>query len=173
MSITINPIALPIAAFMPFLWGILWFHPSLLGHYWKRESIIQGKTPVIHSFSVLQLLTFYLLSFLVAFFMLNYVNHQMSVLQLFVSDPTFGEIDAASTKDFEQFMQVIGDRHLSWGHGALHGFMASVTIILPVLAHGAMRERQGFRPILIYWSYWTLSVMSMGAILGQWGVKVS
>ena len=168
MSITINPIIVPIAAFIPLVLGILWFHPALGGKIWNKET----ERPMVHAFSVLQLLTFYLLSCILAFALLGFVNHQFAVMQLFASQEGFGDPESPAQKSFETVLGLVQDRHLSFGHGAFHGFFGSIVFIIPILAHWSMRERRGFRPVFLYWVFWAASMTLMGGVLGEWGLKI-
>lgn len=171
MNITINPLIIPVAALVPVLLGVLWFHPALGGRLWHSEGTT-NKEPLVHTFSMVQLFTFYLLSCLVAFALMSFVNHQLSILQLFSAEPDFSNLESPSRVAFEQIVALVGDKHLSFGHGAFHGLLGSIVLVIPILAHSSMRERRGFRIVLLYWLYWAVSMTLMGGILGQWGLSV-
>lgn len=170
MNLVINPLVIPVAAIIPVVLGFFWFHPALGGRIWHPEGT---KQPFVYSFSALQLLTFYLLSCLIAFALLGFVNHQLSILQLFAGEPDFENLESEAHVAFEQVLALVGDRHLSFGHGAFHGFFGSVVFVIPILAHSSMREREGFRPVLLHWMYWAVSMALMGGILGKWGLTIS
>ncbi len=171
MNLTINFLLITVVALIPLVLGVLWFHPTLGGRIW-RSNTTTAEQPLVHSFSVLQWLTFYLLSCLIAFALLGFVNHQLSIMQLFSTASDFGDTDSPSRAAFTQVLDLVGNRHLSFGHGAFHGFFGSIVFVVPILAHSSMRERRGFRPVLLYWVYWASVMTLVGGILGQWGSSI-
>lgn len=172
MTISVNPIIIPIAAFVPVILGVLWFHPSMGGRIWRSHVYPDHTTPDVHPFSVLQLLTFYLLSCIFSFALLGFVNHQMAIVQLFASQEGFGIAESVAQQEFETVLGIVQNRHLTFGHGAFHGFFGSIVFLIPVIAHWSMRERRGFRPVLLYWLFWAVSMTLMGGIVGAFGVKI-
>ena len=65
-------------------------------------------------------------------------------------------------------MDEFGNMHRSFGHGALHGAIAGIFLVLPLLGINALFERKGFKYILINVGYWTLTLAIMGAIVCGW-----
>lgn len=163
-----NPIMLPLAALIPVILAFVWYHPKVLGEALAKET----KTEV-PTFGIGQALISYVLAFLVAFGLLSYVNHQMSVMQLFLSREGFGEEGTEATLAFEQVARLVGDMHLSFGHGAIHGMLGAVVFLLPVIVAIAFRERQSFKYIMIHFGYWLLSWVLMAGVLGEWGLTVN
>lgn len=163
-----NPIVLPVAALIPVVLALVWYNTNVFGQALARET----KTGV-PAFGVVQALGSYVLAFLTAFGLLSYVNHQMSVMQLFFSRAGFGEEGTEATLAFEQVARLVGDMHLSFGHGAAHGMMGAVVFLLPVIVTVAFRERQSFKYIMIHFGYWLLSWVLMGGVLCEWGLKVN
>ena len=155
----INLIAIAVAAIVPLVVGALWYNPSVLGTAWMKASGVtedqlkSGNMAVIFGVSLL-------LSFLLAFTVNGMVVHQVSAQQLAYSNP--------DSEIFKAFMEEFGNVHRSFGHGALHGAIAGILLVLPLLGINALFERKGFKYILINAGYWTLTLAIMGAIVCGW-----
>ena len=154
-----NLIAIAVAAIVPLVVGALWYNPSLFGTAWMKASGVTedqlktGNMAVIFGVSLV-------LSFMLAFSVNGMVVHQVSAQQLAFTNP-----DAES---FKAFMDEFGNMHRSFGHGALHGAIAGIFLVLPLLGINALFERKGFKYILINVGYWTLTLAIMGAIVCGW-----
>lgn len=53
-------------------------------------------------------------------------------------------------------------------HGAIHGIIAALFFMLPILATNAMFERKSFKYILVNAGYWIVCLGIMGAIVCAW-----
>jgi hypothetical protein len=95
--------------------------------------------------------------------------HQFHVYSLFqhyekdVKDPS--TVIGALVKNI---MDNYGTEFRTFRHGAIHGLVSSLFIILPVLATNAMFERKSWKYIWINWGYWTITFIIMGAIVCGW-----
>jgi len=69
---------------------------------------------------------------------------------------------------FDMLMERFGTEFRTFKHGALHGVIAGLFIVLPVLGTNALFERKGWKYILINVGYWTLTLALMGGIICQW-----
>ena len=168
MIIQPNPIMIFVAALVPVVIGFIWFNPSLFGKTLAHES--NSKVIV---YGPLDMIVNYIFGLLLSFSLLSYVNHQMAVMQLFYSREGFNEPGSKALQDLEQVLRIVGDYHLSFGHGAIHGTMAAVMLLLPVIVAIALRERRTYKYVFIHFGFWLVSAVLMGGILGQWGLHVN
>ena len=53
-------------------------------------------------------------------------------------------------------------------HGAFHGLLMSLFIVLPTLGTNALYEQKGWKYIMINVGYWAVSFAIMGGILNIW-----
>ncbi|MCB9185725.1 MAG: DUF1761 domain-containing protein [Flavobacteriales bacterium] len=149
------------AALIPTIIGFIWYNPKVFGNAWMKASgvtedmIKTGNMPVIFGVSLL-------LSVMLSISMISIVIHQIGVQALFQ-----GDTDPANLAALETFMDAYGDRFRSFGHGALHGTIAGIFFVLPVLGTNALFERKGFKYIAINASYWTLTLALMGGVICQ------
>ena len=76
--------------------------------------------------------------------------------------------DSMSIPALGEFMEVYGDRFRTFEHGALHGMMGGLFIVLPIMGTNNLFERRSFKLTLINTGYWTITLALMGGVLCQW-----
>lgn len=148
-------------ALIPTVIGFIWYNPKVFGNAWMKASgvtedmIKAGNMPVIFGVSLL-------LSVMLSISMVSIVIHQMGVQALFQ-----GDTDPANLAALESFLDAYGDRFRTFGHGALHGTIAGLFFVLPVLGTNAIFERKGFKYVAVNVGYWTLTLALMGGVICQ------
>lgn len=161
-----NFLAILGAALIPMLVGFIWYNPKVFGNAWMKvagkteEELAQGNMAVILGVS-------YLLSILLAFGLSGMTNHQSGVEQLFAMHPDFGQAGTETQNLFEAVMAQFGNTHRTFGHGVIHGVIASVIIALPLIAINALFERRGGKYIGIHFGYWLITLALMGGVVCQ------
>lgn len=154
------------AALIPMIVGALWYSNALLGKAWFKaaemtdEKIKNANMLVIFGLS-------YLLSLLLAQAMMVWGIHQFTTQSLFVMQEGFGDKTGPYYEYFMDFMKQHGDLHRSFGHGAAHGILASIFIVLPIMGINSMFERRGWKYVMIHWGYWTITLVLMCGVLCQ------
>jgi uncharacterized membrane protein len=155
------------AALIPMVMGFIYYNPKLLGDAWSREAGMTedkmkgGNMGLIFGVS-------FILSFLLAFSMAPITIHQFGVMGMLESSmrPDSPTKDVA-TALFKQLMADYGTMHRHFGHGALHGAIASIFMVLPIMGTNALFERKSWKYIAINAGYWTLTLAIMGGIVCQ------
>ncbi|WMX12769.1 MULTISPECIES: DUF1761 domain-containing protein [unclassified Aureispira] len=166
-----NFIILPAVALIPLIVGFIWYNPKVMGNAWMQETGMteekaqQGNMLVIFGST-------YIFSLFLSFALLGAVVHQFGIFQLFASQEGFGEAGSEVMKSFESIMAIVGDRHLTFSHGAFHGLFYGIVVALPILGINALFEQKTWKYIFINVGYWTLSLALMGGVIGQWGYNV-
>jgi len=161
-----NPWILLIAALVPMLVGTVWYGP-LFGKVWMKvngfteESLKGGNMALIFGLS-------FFLSIILASGLMGLTNHQTGVMQLFATHPDFEKVGSEVHTLFNTTMEEFGDRHRTFGHGALHGGLAAILIALPLIAINALFERRGGKYIGIHFGYWFVTLILMGGVVCQW-----
>ncbi|MGB1243133.1 MAG: DUF1761 domain-containing protein [Chitinophagales bacterium] len=153
-----------IVALIPLIVGAVYYHPKVAGNAWMKtngftEESLQGANMML-IFGLT-----YLFSFMISFFLPGLVIHQASIFSLLV--PEVLESGSAVQQSFNTFMGEFVDRHRTFGHGALHGGIATIFFVLPLIAINALFERRGWKYVLIHFGYWFISLILMGAVLCQ------
>lgn len=156
-----NILAIIVAAIVPLVLGFLWYNPALFGNVWMRESGMTEEKMKSSNMAVIFGVSL-LLSLLLSFFTQFLVIHQIGALGMVGAD-----LEAAKPS-FDAFMADYGTNHRSFGHGALHGAMAGIFFVLPIMGTNGLFERKSWKHILINAGYWTLALTIMGSILCGW-----
>ncbi|MEL7246771.1 MAG: DUF1761 domain-containing protein [Bacteroidota bacterium] len=150
-----------IIALVPMVVGAAYYHPKVVGGAWMKtngftmESLQGGNMAVIMGVA-------YLLSFIFVFAQTPLVFHQAATASLLFPEA----MEAGPVRDdLIAFMGKYGDRHMSYSHGALHGFINSLFLVLPVIGIVANFERRGWKYILIHFGYWAITLTLVGALI--------
>jgi UDP-N-acetylmuramyl pentapeptide phosphotransferase/UDP-N-acetylglucosamine-1-phosphate transferase len=158
-----NYLAILVAALVPILLGFLWYNPILFGNAWMTEAGMTeekmkgGNMAIIFGVSIV-------LSLLLSAFLQTLVIHQIGATQLIGGDPTADGI----LPSYQAFMNDYGTNFRTFKHGALHGLLAGLFIVLPIIAINGLFERKSAKYIFINSGYWTVALTIMGAILCGW-----
>jgi len=166
-----NFMILPAVALIPLLVGFIWYNPKVMGNAWMKETGMTEEKAQEGN----MLVTFgaaYIFALFASFALLGMVNHQMGIFQLFAGQEGFGIAGSEVMKSYESVMAIVGDRHLTFRHGAFHGLLCGITIALPLLGTNALFEQKTWKYIFINVGYWSLTLALMGGVLGQWGYNM-
>ncbi len=163
--------ALPLAALVPMLLGSLWYSPLLFGKAWQQEAGLTDEQLQGANMPLIMLLSYFFSCFLAAGLLLSTV-HQISIMELWASKEGFGVAGSAAQTEFESVLAMVGNRHLSFQHGLLHGMETGFLIALPILVIKSLFEQKSWKYIGLNAAYWILAMGLMGAIVCQWGVTV-
>jgi len=153
------------AAFIPFIFGYIWFHPRVFGgENWKRIAGLteeQSQKPV----SPFKLFLTLILNFLLAFGLYNVCVHGAGVFGMVSADT-----EALTSGTAKAFLDEYAMNHASFGHGMIHGFApALMTFVLPILGYVVIFEKKSTKYLFVYLGYWFISLTLMGGVIGQWG----
>lgn len=158
-----NVYAILVAAIVPLVLGFLWYSPVLFGNVWMRESGLTEEK-IKNSNMLLIFGVSFVLSVLLAFFTQFLTIHQTGALGMIGGDPTA----AAVLPSYQAFMDDYGTNFRTFKHGALHGLLAGLFIVLPVIGINGMFEQKSWKHILIGAGFWTVALTIMGAIICGW-----
>lgn len=158
---TINWLAVLAATFVTLPVGFIWYNKNVFGTIWMKETgITEESAKNANMLKIFGLTIFF--SFLMAFFMPQIVIHQVGALQLTGGDLT------KTLPSYHAFMNDYAHHHRSFGHGALHGAMTGIFLILPAIGINAQYESKSWKYIFINAGYFIVSLALMGGILCAW-----
>jgi len=160
-----NFLIIAIAAIVPLLVGFLWYSPNVFGDRWMKEcnftlETIGKPNPVIYLYC-------YFLSFLLTFILSTIVIHQFAFYSILMNEPSLTEVGSDLNNYVTDFMVTYGNNFRTFKHGALHGTMVGLLIVLPVLGTNALFEKRSFKYVMINSGYWMISLALVGGILCQ------
>lgn len=124
-----------IATLIPMIMGFVYYHKALFGNAWIKsigmteEKAKEANMGVVFGVSLV-------MSFLIAFFMLNFCN----------GEGQEGQFD-------------------TFKHGAAHGAIISVFFVIPIFITNGLFEQRSWTNMLINAGYWLITLAIMGGIL--------
>jgi hypothetical protein len=161
-----NIFAILVAAIVPMTIGLIWYSNTIFGKAWmasaglSEEQLKSGNMLIIFGVSLL-------LSFFFAMSMPFMVIHQAHVDSM-LNGQTFTDVNTEVGALYKTLMEKFGTNFRTFKHGALHGFMSSIFIALPIIGMNALFERKSFKYIFIHAGYWAVVMTIMGAIVCGW-----
>lgn len=164
---TPNFLIILLAALIPMVTGFIWYNPNVLGKAWMEAAEVTEDKMKGANMAVVFGVSF-LLSFVLAFSIQFMVIHQWSIYSIFA-----GAEDQAAMMDpnseqslyLKNFMEKYGNHFRTFKHGAFHGTLFGLTVVLSILGTNALFERKGFKYIAINVGYWMLTIALMGGVI--------
>ena len=140
----INYLAMVVAALSTLVVGFVWYHPKVFGAIWMKEVGLTEEDCKNSNMG----LTFgisVVVAFFVAFFLWMLV---------FMGGP-------------EDMPHGVAP-YMTFKHGALHGSMLALFVVMPVIVTNALFEQRSFKYMMIIVGYWVVSFALMGGIINAW-----
>lgn len=162
-----NILFIAIAALVPLVIGFVWYGP-LFGNAWMNEMGFTKESMEGRNMLLIFVLCF-VFSFLLAFILQTLVIHQWGLYSSLMGEPGFAEGAAGeATTYFNNYIEVYGDRFRTFKHGALHGAILGVFLVLPILSIIAMFEKKTVKYVALNAGYWVVTLAIMAGIVCQW-----
>lgn len=143
-----NYLPLIVAALIPTITGMIWYHKSLFGTAWMN-SIGKTEAEMKEGFNMPLVMV---ISLIMSFFLAFLLNVILETGHKDISDS--GELIFNSTHTF--------------GHGAFHGFFYGLLFAMPILILNGMFERKSWKNIFIHVGYWVLTLSLMAGLVDVW-----
>ncbi len=159
-----NIAILALAALIPLIIGFVWYNPMVFGKAWMRAADVTDEKLKTGNM-VVRLLVTYVFSFLIALVLQTMVIHQSHIFSILIDEPGFGDSKSEIGMLYDNFMAKFGNNFRTFKHGALHGTIAALVFVMPIMAINAMFERKKFKYIAINAGYWIVSLALMGGVV--------
>ncbi|REJ80899.1 MAG: DUF1761 domain-containing protein [Bacteroidetes bacterium] len=156
-----------IAALIPMITGFIWYSPKLFGNAWMQACGLTEEQLKGANMSKVFLLS-YVLSILLALSLYSLTVHQSHLASIFLGTEGFGDPTSEVGMLHASIMEKYGNNFRTFKHGAFHGFLAGIFIVLPILGTNAMFERKSWKYVWINTGYWAITIMLMGGVVCQW-----
>lgn len=156
-----------VAALVPLIVGFIWYNPKVLGRKWMAAADINEEKMRSGNMGLVFGLT-YLFSVFIASGMTSMVIHQFGAMSVLSAEPDFKDPNSEAAMMLKKFLELFGNSHRTFGHGAFHGLLGGIMLALPVIGINALFERKGFKYIAINAGFWILCFALMGGIICQW-----
>ncbi|MBP6334445.1 MAG: DUF1761 domain-containing protein [Bacteroidia bacterium] len=164
-----NWLIILLAALVPMVTGFIWYHPKVMGTSWMKACGLDEEKLKGANMGMIFGLSF-LLSFMLALALNALVIHQNHMYSILLNEPGLSDPNSELGMYVAAFMEKYGNHFRTFKHGAFHGFLAGIFIVLPILGTNAMFERKGWKYTWINTGYWTLTLTLMGGILCAWNM---
>ncbi|MBK9401367.1 MAG: DUF1761 domain-containing protein [Bacteroidetes bacterium] len=163
----INFLLILITALVPLVVGTIWYNPKVFGRAWMQAAEMTEEKmknpPMVKIF----LLSF-LFAFLLAFSMQFMVIHQYHLYSLVADTVKPGDTTSVDALWLNSSLESYGKLFRTFKHGAFHGLLTGIFMVLPIIGTHALYEKKTAKYIFINAGYWMVSMMIMGGILCQW-----
>jgi hypothetical protein len=161
--VKLNLMIMALAALIPMVVGFIWYNPKVFGTAWMKETGINADTPK-PNMAVIFGLT-YLFSFLMCVPLSFMAIHQFGLNSMLMNEPGFSETGSEMNNYIMDFMSKYGNNFRTFKHGVVHGILAGLLLVLPVIAINAMFEGKKFKYIAINAGYFIVSMALMGGVI--------
>lgn len=158
-----NFLSVLVAALATLVIGFIWYHPKVFGTIWMQETGVTEEKAKQGNMLKIFGLTF-LYSIMLAFVMQPLTIHQFGALGM-IGGP---DKVATALPSYAAFMNDYGMVFRTFGHGALHGFLAGVFSALPIVAINGLFEQKSWKYIAVNAGYWIAVMTVMGGIVCGW-----
>ena len=155
-----------ISALVPLITGLIWYG-TLFKNAWTKQIGFTNENTKKTNLPLL-LGVGYVLGLLISAGLLPVVIHQMGMQSTLISEPGFNEKTGEAFKLFMAFMDNYGGNFRTFKHGALHGVLTALFVIMPILTIQALLEKKRFKYIAINVGYWIVTLAIIGGILSKW-----
>ncbi len=162
-----NWIVILLTALVPLVTGFIWYNPKVFGNAWMQAADMSPDKMKGANMAMIFGLTF-ILSIFLAMSMQFLTIHQLALNSIVQNQPNFMDPTSEAGSMVKAFMDKYGTNFRTFKHGAMHGALSSIFIILPVIAINAMFERKSGKYIMINFFYWMLNFIIMGGIICQY-----
>lgn len=156
-----------LAALVPMVMGFIWYNPKTLGNAWMKAAGVTEESMKGSNMAKIFGLSF-VFAVLLSFFLQIIVIHQISLFSVVADTVKPGDTTSADAVWFKNAMDTYGTKFRTFKHGAFHGFIAGIFLVLPLLGTNALYERKSAAYIWINTGFWTLCLTIMGGIICQW-----
>ncbi len=153
-----------VTGLIPLLIGFLYYNPKTFGTIWMKTNGFTEESMKGANMGLIFGLT-YLFSVVLSFFFTSVVIHQGGVFSMLMPDVMVS--GSSDQQVYNELMVDYGDRFRTFGHGVIHGIMASVFFVLPIIAIISLFERRGWKYIMIHFGFWLICLMLIGGVLCQ------
>jgi hypothetical protein len=163
----VNFVVIFLAALVPMIIGFVWYHPSVMGRAWMKasgmneEQIKGANLPLIFGLC-------FLFAFMLSFSLQFNVVHQYHLYSIVADQVTPGDTTSAAGQWLQTSFDNYGSNFRTFKHGAFHGFLMAIFLVLPLIGTHALYERKGARYIFVHTGFWAINFTLMGGIISQW-----
>jgi hypothetical protein len=107
----------------------------------------------------------FIISFMYSITISYQVIHQLHFQSMLMGEVGFENGEGNAFKDLVYIFELYGKNFRSFGHGAFHGFLNSIFIVLPILIFQKLTTKLSWKSTAYLWAFWALCGILMGGII--------
>lgn len=155
-----------LTALIPLVVGAIYYHPKVAGTAWMKSNnftnadLEGGKMWLIFGLA-------YLGSLFISTALMPMTIHQMGYMSTMMEVEGFGVAGSEVMEEVNNFQRNYAEVGRDFGHGAFHGVLYTVFLVIPVLGINALFERRSFKYVAVHAGYWLIVLCLMGGVISQ------
>jgi hypothetical protein len=163
-----NPIVILGTGLVPLIVGFLWYNNSFgFGKAWMAE-IGTNEEELQRNFSPLKVFGLaYVFGVFLATALMPMTIHQMGLTSMVMDVEGLKDTNSEVSKAFAYLMENYGQNFRTFKHGAFHGIIYSIFLVLPIIGINALFERRSWKYIFIHLGFWVITLALMGGLICQ------
>jgi hypothetical protein len=150
---------------IPLFVGFIWYSKHGVGGVWMKESGYDPATAKPQNMVVLFGLSV-LLSLMLAGGLLPAVIHQMGLNSMLMGEPALKDPSSELSQVFGSLMSKYGSNYRTFKHGAFHGLLTALFVVLPTMGTSALFEQKSWKYVAVHVGYWAICMALMGGVIG-------
>lgn len=164
----LNYVLVFLTALVPIITGFLWYNPKTFGNIWMQAAGVTPEDGKKMNMALVFGLT-YVFGLMLSTILYSVVIHQFHLYSTLLGTEGFGQDGSPIMNYIEEFMAKYGNNYRTFKHGALHGTIAGIFLVTPVIAVNALFEGKGFKYIAVNAGFWIVNLMIMGGLICAFG----
>ena len=159
-----NWLIILLSALIPLIVGWVWYNPKVFGTAWMEATGMTKDNMTGANMPKIFIITF-IMGFLAAIAIEFIVIHQWHYYSILANEPGINDPTSPIGMEMKAFMDKYGHNFRTFKHGALHGTISGIFLVMPIITINALFERRGFKYIAINTGYWIVTIALMGGLL--------
>jgi len=159
--IKFNWLLLSITSLIPFIMAYIWYRPNVYSVIFIGWDLSQFN----FRWSISSAILLILLGFMYSITLSYQVIHQLHFQSLLMNEVGFLKGEGNAYKDLIYIFELYGKNFRSFKHGAFHGLLNSIFIVLPILIYGKYTSNSSWRSVFFQWIYWMICGILMSGII--------
>jgi hypothetical protein len=159
-----NMLIVVASGIIPMLVGFIWYNKNVMGTVWMAESGYNPETakkPNMVAVIGIGLL----FSVMLAASLMPAVIHQMGLTSMLADEPSLKDPNSELSKTLADLLAKYGTNYRTFKHGAMHGFITTIFLVLPVVGMSALYEQKSAKYVAVHVGYWAICLTLMGGVI--------
>ena len=152
------------AGIIPLLTGFVWYNPKTFGTAWMKQVGFTEESMQGANMTEIFGLTL-LFGIIAAVAVAQMVIHQSGYYSILLGTPGMDDPNSAISQEISAFMGKHGQNFRTFKHGAFHGVLYSLFLVLPIFGINSLFEQRSWTYVFIHVGYWALTLALMGGVI--------